>query len=319
MPDLFRAVLDGLEEGVACVDAQGLIFYWNDSAERISGLPKSDVVGLHCAEWLSGCGGTCGCCAHADDCPLAAAMRDGQERATEALLRHHSGHEVSVRIRSSALRDADGQILGGMQTFTPKIVTTSDFPRLRELARLAYLDPLTGVANRRCLENALRRRFAEKERYGWGFGVILCDVDHFKQINDRLGHVVGDAVLRGFAKLLQESMRSFDLAGRWGGEEFLQIAAGVTRPSLAAVAEKVRALVERFPPVVEGQVVAVTLSAGATVAAAGDDLKSLLERADRLLYRSKRAGRNRVTSDSGGCAGPVAEGFADRPRPVAQA
>jgi len=321
-PELLRAVLDGLEEGVACVDAQGRIFYWNDSAERISGLPKSDVVGLHCAEWLSGCGGKCRCCAQSNDCPLAAAMRDGQERAMEARLHHRSGHEVAVRIRNTALRGPDGRIVGGMQTFTPKSATACDFPRLRELARLAYLDPLTGVANRRCLENTLRRRFAEKQRYGWGFGVILCDVDHLKEINDELGHLVGDGVLRGVSRILQDGVRSFDLVGRWGGDEFLLIAPGVDRAGLAAVTEKLRALVEQSQAQVDGKDVPVTLSAGTTVAAEGDESSSLLERADRLLYQSKHAGRNRVASDFGffgGMAGPAAKVFAVRSRPTAEA
>jgi diguanylate cyclase (GGDEF)-like protein len=135
----------------------------------------------------------------------------------------------------------------------------------------------------------------ELRRYGWDFGVIFIDIDHFKEVNDTYGHAVGDGVLRMVAHALKNSLRSFDFVGRWGGEEFIIILPNITSDVLAMVAERCRAKVQECTFQTEGRELSVTISAGAVLAEPGEEVDQVVKRADVLMYRSKHGGRNRVT------------------------
>ncbi|MFG0251896.1 MAG: GGDEF domain-containing protein, partial [Phycisphaerales bacterium JB038] len=118
------------------------------------------------------------------------------------------------------------------------------------------------------------------------------DIDHFKRFNDTFGHEVGDRVLQMVAKTLTHACRSYDLAGRWGGEEFVVLAGRGEEAAVTALAERLRSLVAQSNLDCDEMQLGVTVSLGATVARPDDDAESLFERADRLLYQSKEAGRN---------------------------
>jgi diguanylate cyclase (GGDEF)-like protein len=124
----------------------------------------------------------------------------------------------------------------------------------------------------------------------------MIDIDHFKDVNDTYGHASGDRVLRMVGWTLANAVRRNDAAARWGGEEFLVVCPRIGEAALAEVAERVRALVERsWLRIEDGRHISVTVSIGAAMARSGDDLTSLAARADEQLYKSKAAGRNRVT------------------------
>ena len=159
----------------------------------------------------------------------------------------------------------------------------------------ASTDALTGLPNRRHLETQLYSRLEELRRSGIGFGLLFIDIDHFKQINDRHGHEVGDQVLRIVADTLSLSVRPFDMLGRWGGEEFLGVLPHTDLENLRAIAERLRVLVSYSRADTDNCTVTATISAGGTVAAPADSAESLLKRADHLMYVSKKNGRNRVT------------------------
>jgi diguanylate cyclase (GGDEF)-like protein len=128
------------------------------------------------------------------------------------------------------------------------------------------------------------------------------DLDRFKSINDRRGHQAGDELLVMVSRALEINSRPFDLVGRWGGEEFLAIIPNVDLPTLGRVAERYRLLVANCAIFREpAEPLRATISLGATVVQAGDSLDSLLARADQLMYRSKKDGRDRVTLGPTGC------------------
>jgi diguanylate cyclase (GGDEF)-like protein/PAS domain S-box-containing protein len=170
--------------------------------------------------------------------------------------------------------------------------------------RLAHSDYLTGLVNRREFEEQARRLVAVAERYESDLSLIMVDIDRFKEINDRHGHLAGDAVLKGLAELFRDVLRRSDIAGRWGGDEF-----GVLLPQtdIARAQDLAGRLCravrdrqnhqpegeERFPEVGE-----LTVSAGVAALASGEALEDLLRRADYALYQAKREGRNRVQSAS---------------------
>jgi diguanylate cyclase (GGDEF)-like protein len=227
-------------------------------------------------------------------CPLGGTINDGGVRSSDVYLQHKDGHRVRVLVRVAPIRNESGEIAGGVEIFTDHTPAAEALERFAELERLAFLDPLTGLGNRRYTEITLTSRLEELQRYGWRFGVIFIDIDHFKDINDRHGHDTGDEVLKMVARTLQHSVRSFDVVSRWGGEEYVIVVAHVEGDELTATANRCRALVEKSR--LHGAAhIGVTISLGATLALEGDTVTSLIKKADGLMYQSKAAGRNAVT------------------------
>lgn len=294
----YKTLLDNLYDGVYFVDRDRRITYWNKGAERITGYPASDVVGRHCSDNIL---------VHVDRegnnlclgmCPLGGTINDGMARSSDVYLQHKDGHRVRVLVRVAPIRDESGEIAGGVEIFTDHTPAAEALERFAELERLAFLDPLTGLANRRYTEITLNARLEELQRYGWRFGVIFIDIDNFKDINDRYGHDAGDEVLKMVARTLQQSVRSFDVVSRWGGEEYVVVIAHVEGDELTATANRCRALVEQSRLHAAAHI-CVTISLGATLALNGDTVASLIKRADGLMYKSKAAGRNAVTVGQG--------------------
>jgi diguanylate cyclase (GGDEF)-like protein len=164
------------------------------------------------------------------------------------------------------------------------------------LERLAMRDGLTGLANRRCLDQTLRNELELARRSRHPLSVLLIDIDHFKRYNDTHGHPAGDECLKRVAMVLSGQVRTYDLAARYGGEEFVVILPNQALQGAAAVAERIRRAVERSiaaAPMAGGE--RVTVSIGAACTGAGLDApEGLIARADAALYRAKEAGRNRV-------------------------
>jgi len=159
--------------------------------------------------------------------------------------------------------------------------------------RQALVDGLTGLANRRAANEALHAEAARAERLETPLAVVLADLDGFKDVNDEHGHAVGDAVLRVFAEVLRETLRESDVAGRWGGEEFLLLLPGADADGAAQLAERVRVrLAARSIPGSPG--LHVTASFGVAEYAGETNTEQLLAAADGALYRAKRAGKDRV-------------------------
>jgi diguanylate cyclase (GGDEF)-like protein len=159
--------------------------------------------------------------------------------------------------------------------------------------RQALVDGLTGLANRRAASDALHAEAARSERLETPLSVVLADLDEFKEVNDVHGHAVGDEVLRVVAEVLRETLRESDVAGRWGGEEFLLLLPGADEEGAAQLAERVRvALAARSIPNVPG--LRVTASFGVAEYAGETNPEQVLEAADGALYRAKRAGKDRV-------------------------
>jgi diguanylate cyclase (GGDEF)-like protein len=168
----------------------------------------------------------------------------------------------------------------------------------QETQRLATTDPLTGLSNYRHFHDLLNLEVQRARRMGYPVGLVIMDLDYFKQVNDRHGHPIGDHALALVADLLRSRLRRTDVLGRLGGEEFGAILPGATLHEVEVVAEKVRHAVEALPPLRGGMTAAptpVTLSVGgASLAADVVDAELLVSCADRALYEAKRNGRNQV-------------------------
>jgi diguanylate cyclase (GGDEF)-like protein len=232
----------------------------------------------------------------AEICPLSGPAGESFDRSREVFFHHRNGFRVPITIRVAPIRDEQGATVGGVEVFTDNTPAAVALERLAELERLAYVDALTGLANRRYVEITLNARLEELQRYGWRFGVLFIDIDRFKDVNDRYGHDLGDQVLKMVGKTLQNSVRPFDVVSRWGGEEYVAVIANVEGEDLMTAANRSRMLVEQSSiPYDNG--LRVTISLGATLARKDDTIDSLIRRSDRLMYRSKQTGRNLVTAD----------------------
>jgi diguanylate cyclase (GGDEF)-like protein len=168
------------------------------------------------------------------------------------------------------------------------------------IERLARTDALTALANRRAFDEALRREIARSQRLGDRLSVALADLDHFKSINDRYGHITGDHVLASAAAIFGRQMRPYDMAARYGGEEFVLLLPGTSIHEAIGIAERIRKEVELIElSEHDGK---ITVSFGVASWAAGETPAEFVGRADAALYDAKSAGRNRVEAASDVCA-----------------
>lgn len=160
-----------------------------------------------------------------------------------------------------------------------------------ELVQLATIDPLTSIANRRKFNNALNAEINRDVRYQNGLTLIICDLDHFKNINDIHGHNIGDEVLIEFTELISENIRNSDIFARWGGEEFIILLPETHLETAVDTAEKLRKICEQHHYPYVGN---ITASFGVTQLLKGDTDTTFINRADDALYKAKEDGRNKV-------------------------
>ena len=294
--DFSKTILENLYDGVYFVDCDRKILYWNKAAENITGYTSAEVTGKRCSDNIN----------HVDDngvqlcmtaCPLAKTVADSVAREMNVYIHHKKGHRIPVLARTCPLRDSFGQVIGAAEIFSDNSPVHSITQRIKELEKMALLDPLTELANRRYIELNMQTRLDEMRRYGRHFGILFVDIDRFKIVNDTHGHDVGDKVLMMVANTFVKNVRASDIVGRWGGEEFLAIIPNINEEQLYFTANKLRVLVEQSGFSLDSGIVQVTVSIGATLAQPKDTTETLLERADKLLYYSKAMGRNRVSTE----------------------
>ncbi len=290
--EFYKNLLDNLYDGVYFVDTERQITYWNQAAQRLSGYAADEVVGRHCFDNLlmHTDGGGCNLCM--SGCPLQESIEKGIPIEKEVFLRHRAGHRVAVFVRTNPIRDDQGRVVGAVEVFSDNSAGVAIKQRAEALQKMAFIDTVTGLGNRRYSEMMLRTRLSEFERYGWCFGLLLIDVDLFKEINDRHGHQAGDAALQMIGRTLVQSIRPFDFAGRWGGDEFICIFENITLDALKMLSERARTLVAQSHLPIDQTRLGLTVSLGGTLSRSGDTFESLVARADQNLYHVKRMQRN---------------------------
>lgn len=176
--------------------------------------------------------------------------------------------------------------------------TATEIIRVAALERNAFTDDLTGLFNRRYLSLRISNDITRALSHGADFSLIMLDIDRFKSINDTYGHQTGDEVLRAVASAVAQNIRLSDIAVRYGGEEFIVVAVNTNKAEALRLAERLRDNIEGLPiPIDHGRELRVSASLGVASLRNGDDIHSLLRRADNALYCAKRRGRNRVCEE----------------------
>jgi len=288
-------LLDNLFDGVYYVDRNRVITYWNKAAERLTGFSAEEVVGKSCAANILRHIDSSGNELCIEGCPLHETLQDGESREQYLFLHHKAGHRLPVKIRVAPIRDEEGEIVGCVEVFSDNSDQLDILQQLEDLSQESVLDPGLKIGNRRYGEKICKTRLYELQTFQTPFCLIMLDIDDFKKANDRYGHLVGDQTLEMVARSLESTLRISDTVIRWGGDEFILLLSAVRADELDEILNRIRVIVDKSFIEVDGEMISVTISLGATFAKADDSVESLVERADRLMYQSKNAGGNRYT------------------------
>lgn len=284
----FRAMSEASRDALVMIDDQGRVAFWNRSAEEMFGLSRDEMMGRSLHDVVS----------KPEDRNMVMAgypefASTGRGRVvnaiTEVTARKGDGSVFPVELSVAAFRQANRWWAVGAARDISERKRTEEL-----LTHLATTDSLTGLLNRRRFLEAGSAELDRAGRFRHPASLIMFDVDHFKAVNDTLGHAVGDMVLSTLARVAGETLRGVDVLGRIGGEEFAALLPETEIQDAVYAAERLRAAVESMEIVAGKMPLSVTISLGVAQWDGTENLESLLNRADAALYRAKEAGRNRV-------------------------
>jgi diguanylate cyclase (GGDEF)-like protein len=303
--ELLRTVITRLEVGVLAVDLEMRVLVWNRFLEVHSGRVASEVIGRSLFDvfpelprrWLE---------RKINSVVVLKnfSFTSWKQRPYLFKFRHHrpiTGGIDMMRQDCTFL-----PVLGDDGAVTAVCITVIDATEnclyqmkldeaLAVIAEQSVRDPLTGVYNRRKLNEQIATELARATRYKRALSILMIDIDHFKRVNDEYGHLAGDEVIRHVTKIASKGLRQSDFVGRYGGEEFVVLLPEIAAPGAIVVAERIRTAVAAAPAVFEDQTIAVTISVGVAELGVFGTAESLLGEADEALYLSKNGGRNRVS------------------------
>ncbi|MDX1295755.1 MAG: diguanylate cyclase, partial [Sulfurimonadaceae bacterium] len=281
--NLLAQAVEQTDDLVKITDRNGNLTYVNDSLVAHSGYKKSELIGKNPRIFKSG----------EHDAAffenLWETISNGNTFRDTFINRKKDRSIVYEEETITPIQDRKGRITHYVAT--GKNVTEQILME-QELTKRATIDMLTDIYNRDEANRHMDMVLDQVQRYGEHFGILMLDIDHFKQVNDEYGHDVGDEVLKTFSKIVSLHIRKSDIFARWGGEEFIIITPHLEDGTLLKFAEKLRVVIGacEFP-----QVGTMSVSIGVTDFSADDTKKSLLKRADEALYASKAKGRDCVT------------------------
>ena len=287
----FRSLIEQSLMGIAMIE-EGKFSYINSKFAEIFGYSIDELLRLEPADT-----------AVDEDRPIIAgvmrARLAGEEEEGKFTFRgrHKVGTFVNVEGRCARM-NFGGKIalMLIIMDITERIRAELEVQTLQaRLREQAIRDPLTGLFNRRYLDEVIISEMARAERGGYPVSLVMCDIDHFKAVNDTYGHLAGDEVLRAFSRLIKQYSRSGDIICRYGGEEFLLVLPGMNRERAVERAEQLRVAFAAALMAHDASIIRATASFGvASFPKDGDEIDELITAADKALYTAKEAGRNRV-------------------------
>jgi diguanylate cyclase (GGDEF)-like protein/PAS domain S-box-containing protein len=293
-PSLFeKKLIDNMHDGVVFLDSQATILLWNTGVERLTGVSGAAACGrTFLPNLLDMCNNRDQRIAN-EDCPIAHAISTGVQWLGRVSVMGRQGHHVKVDLHAIPVRSSDGAIHGATVLLHDVSSEMSLEEKCQALHAQVVKDPMTQLANRAEFDRMLTNFVAAHQESNLPCSLIMCDLDHFKSINDTHGHQAGDEAIITFASLLKSMCRSGDLVARYGGEEFAILCADCTNAAAARKAETIRETLEEVKHSCLGNN-SVTASFGVTELQAGDTPETMLRRADRALLQAKDQGRNQV-------------------------
>ncbi len=294
-PDLLfpARLLDNMHDAVMFIDSSLRVTYWNHGAERLTGIAGDSVLQHLWTPGLLSMHNEKGKPVNDDDCPVRCATTSGVQSLRRLSICGRTGRTVMVDAHAVPVASPEGIMLGSILLLHDASSETSLELRCQSLHEKATKDPLTQVANRAEFDRVHEMFVNAHREQKVPCSLIMCDLDHFKQVNDNFGHQAGDDAIKSLAALMKNCCRPGDLVARYGGEEFVMLCADCDNAAVARRAEAVRkAMAQLRQPRLAGRV--VTASFGVTEVQPGDTPETMLRRADRALLMAKEKGRNMV-------------------------
>ncbi len=293
-----------MHHGVVFIDAQSRITQWNNGCERLTGVAPGAAIGRQWAPSLLQMSDIDGNLLDDTECPGAHTIRTGSPVFRRVELIGRSGRRIKVDLQTMPIADERGIRLGATLLLQDASSEVSLEERCQSLHAEMTRDPMTQVANRAEFDRVLELFIDAHQETGLPCSLIMCDIDHFKGINDTHGHQAGDEAIISFATLLKSMCRSGDLVARYGGEEFAVLCADCDIATAVARAEQIRKrLAEMTHAAINNH--SFTASFGVAELQAGDKPETMLRRSDRALLEAKEQGRNQVVQ--------LGEGMVDDP------
>ncbi len=287
-------IFESIYDPFSIIDRDYRIIKANTAYAQMRDKLVKDLVGKRCYEILQGRDSVC------DACVVEKTFKSADPCAKDKLLTFPDGLNVWVEIYTYPIFDENGTVSYVIE-YTRDITDRKKAEKEKKqlIEKLEYLsktDSLTGLLNRRALIDRLEYEIDRTKRYGAELSLILCDMDYFKEINDTHGHAIGDKVLQIVSETISGSLRATDVAGRYGGDEFMVILPETALTGAENLAERIRSSVESVDfQIADEKWVRTSLSLGVTCFnTATEDINTLIKRADVALYASKRDGRNKV-------------------------
>ncbi len=302
-------LLDNMHDAVVFIDADFRVVQWNHGAERLTGISESSVRDRHWSSMLVQMCSEKGTLVTDEECPVRCAIESGVQSLRRMTIVGRSGRRVAVDTHAIPVVAADGRQLGAVLLMHDASSETSLERRCQSLHEKATKDALTQVANRAEFDRVLELFINTHRQQQVPCSMTICDLDHFKQVNDNFGHQAGDEAIKSLATLLKSAARPGDLVARYGGEEFVILFADCDNATAARRANEIRKQLSETPlEVLRGR--PITASFGVTEIQPGDTAETMLRRADRGLLMAKEKGRNTVIQLGAGSSLPEAEGRA---------
>jgi PAS domain S-box-containing protein/diguanylate cyclase (GGDEF)-like protein len=293
-PEIYRTVLECMQNGVYLVDRSEKIQFWNEGAERITGYLRQDVLGHSCRDFFAPQEqeGQDGVCEFGG--ALASVLRDGRPAITELTLRHKGGHQVSLNVRSMPIRNREGAIIGVVESFDDDHRITYSERRHNKLKNYGCIDDITGVLTRSFVETHLRENLMTFSEHRVPFSILCVEVDGLLNLRAKYGASAVAAMLRTAALTLESSIRPTDFLGLQAENRLLTVLSECSAPETKRVADRLLRMVHNTKFKWWGDHVALAASFGGTAAREGDTEESLMARAEKSLAESIAAGGNQV-------------------------
>jgi len=292
-----RDILDVVSDGVYVTTQEREIVFWSKGAERITGYSSDDVLNKHCYDNILVHTDTSGKNLCFDGCPLQTCLETGERQdVQQVFLQRKDGERVAVYVKAARL-NIDGQQFG-VEIFgeLESVAGASLAQKLQQLAENSIVDDLTGLYNRRYIDTILEQQYGLFKRHFQRFGLVMIDVDKFKDINDAFGHLAGDEALKSVASILRRSLRSMDVLARFGGDEFIIVCPLIELEGIEKLSERIVDMVHHSvlsSTDAQGRSIEVTVSVGGSMVDYKDkSAADIIARADEALYRVKRDGGN---------------------------
>lgn len=286
-------LLDTMHDGVVFVDEKLHVTAWNRAIERLTGITGHSILGNTWSPDLIHLKDERGKVIADDECPISHAMESGTQSFRRLTLQGRNKESVSVDIQITPVLQSDGVARGAAVILHDASSQITLEERVESLSERATQDPLTKLSNRAEFDHGLKTFVKTHLEHGEPCSMIICDIDHFKKINDVYGHQAGDDALIRFAGILQGHARDGDLVARYGGEEFVILCADCDNATATRRAEALRRAISAHKQPSLGNK-CITASFGVTEVQGGDTPETFLNRADRALLQAKDNGRNMV-------------------------